>query len=219
MYKPLDLLAFDTNWPVMNGKKIRNFKDAQVIVKQVPEGMDSPCSVAVTGFGGSSLTFALCTRGGHVVNSSTYLVVHTFVSPPGNVFRASNDYMTVTIVTGDGAFSSNNNPPFLIAPCCVLWLRPSYTPFSMSSLPNPSIGWSREIDYKTNTVIFRAAEPGSTSGSYQPPTTDSNLRSVNGQSPEALSIVADGEGRVDVDGQTITIRPALRDTEDFGRAL
>ena len=218
MFKPLDILAFDTDWPIDNGR-VENLKDIRVIVKNVPTGMTVPCAVVVTAASGSSVTLALASRGTHVVNASTALTITKSSSGSlGKVYRGSNSYMTVDITAGASSFSYTGSLPLLVVPCCVMWLLPSYTPFSDQTLPNPGAGWTREIDDRTHRVIYRGNPPSAPSRS-RTDDDSARLRSINGQSPEGISIVADGEGQIELEDQTITIKPGLRDVDDARRIL
>ena len=205
-----------------------------MIVKARPDNWAIPCGVAVTSVSSDSLTVALCSRGVHTVNQSTSLVVQKESNPaPGKVYRASNDWMTVDVTVDGRNFSVvGGSAPLLIVPCCVLWLAPSYTPFTSSSLPDPpaNAGWERETDWRTRRIIYRGFAPGQTSGeSVTTMSGPARLRCVNGLSPSDLQVQADGGGLVALEpdpsaeegetGYVLTFKPALRDTSDEGRRL
>ena len=219
MFKPLDLLAFDTDWPIANGK-IENLKDIRVVVKNVPSQLGNPCAIGVTQVSNYSLTFCLCTRSTHLPDLSTALSLTKETSGSlGKVYHGSNNYMDIDITTGEGSFNlSAGATPLLIVPCCVLWLKPCREVFDLSVLPDPESGWTRDIDYRTRRITYKGNPPGvATTASST--ANAIRLRNINGQSLPDISIVADGEGSIDVDEQTITIKPGLRDTDDTGRIL
>lgn len=222
MFRPLDTLSFDTDWPVDNGR-IAGLRDIRIIVTGKPDGWTLPCGMAVTAVTATSLTVAMCTRGTHEVNASTTLTIQKDASGSlGKVYRGSNQYMTIDMTAGDGDFSvSAGTLPLLVVPCCVMWLPPSYDPFDGSALPNPAdgSGWSRTVDPLTRRIIYKGAAPSSTGGTRSSTYLSNRLKCLNGQSPVDLSIVADGDGRIDTEEGVITIRPGLRDIDDTGRKL
>lgn len=222
MFRPLDTLSFDTDWPIDNGR-IAGLRDIRVIVTGSPDGWSLPCGMAVTAVTTTSITVAMCTRGTHEVNASTALTLQKDASGSlGKVYRGSNRHMTVDMTTGADGFSVvSGTLPLLVVPSCVLWLAPSYDPFDGSALPDPAggSGWSRDIDPLTRRITYKGAVPGSTPGVGTSEYLSNRLKCLNGQSSVDLSIVADGDGRIDTEEGTITIVPGLRDIDDAGRKL
>ena len=222
MFRPLDTLTFDTDWPVMQGR-IKGLRDARVVVLQRPgEDMEYPCNVVVTSVSGNSLTFALAARTSSTVYTGTSLTVAAADMSVGKSYRSSNAYMIVDIAVDGNSFVPTGVTPFQIIPCCVVWIPPVGTAFNSSTLPETGSGWSREIDYSSKRVIYSGWAPGSVSED-RPPDDETvvRLRSLNGLSASDVRIVPDGDGQVDTDEETgvITLRPALRDLDDARRTL
>jgi hypothetical protein len=215
MFRPIDTLAYDIDWPIEGGRII-GLRDARVIVTKRPTGMAFPCDIVITRVRSSNLIFALRARGGSVYDSSKLTI---YKGNTATTTRASNDYLTVDIVNDNRSFSTSNSTPLRVVPCCVIWLAPTEDVFDGSVLPEPNNGWSKEVDTGANTITYRADEvdPGS-------PTED-RFKMVNGLARPNLVITADGDGSINnVIGQpggtsTITINPGLRDLSNNGRVL
>lgn len=222
MFRPLDTLAFDTDWPVMQGR-IKGLRDARVIVRRHPgEGLDYPCNVVVTAVTGNSLTFALAARASSTVYTGTSVTVMAIGMSIGKSYRSSNDYMIIDMAVDGSSFSTVGTAPFQIVPCCVMWIPPVETAFNSTTLPETGSGWSREIDFGSKRVVYSGWAPGSVS-TDRPPDDETvvRLRSFNGLSASDVRIIPDGDNQVDTDEETgvITLRPSLRDLDDSGRIL
>lgn len=222
MFRPLDTLSFDTEWPLMSGK-ISGMRDARVIVLKRPgANLDYPCNIMVSAVSSNSLSFVMASRDGSTVYSGTELVVILPSMTTGSSHRASNQYMTVDVVTDGTSFSlSSGTLPLQIIPCCVMWIPYSESTFTDATLPDPGDGWTRTIEPLTRRVIYSGWAPGAVSSDNPPAEDVVRLKLLNGMSGSGINLVADGEGTVDtdVDSKSIVVNPAMRDLTDKGRTL
>lgn len=210
MFRPIDTLAFDTDWPVEGGRII-GLRDMRVVVTKRPEG-EYPCEVVVTYVASGEITLAMRSRSTHSIYNATTLNI-TGLTGTGYTKRAVGTYMTVDVAVDDRPLSVDGSLPLRVLPCCVIWIPPVHDPFDGSVLPEPGTGWSKEVDQASHVVTYRGDPP------TVPPADAVHLRLVNGISPVDLTISADGEGAVSVSGQVITVAPAERTLTNDGRVL
>lgn len=220
MFRPIDTLAFDTDWPVMNGK-VSGLRDARIIVLAPPTNGESLCNVVLTSVSANSLTFALqARRSSSTVYQATAVTVSKDSSnSTGKSYRATGTNLLVDITTDGKDFSIvSGSIPLQIVPCCVIHAFALGTAFSDSTLPVPGSGWGRNIDYLSRRVTYYSWVD-TQSASQRPDVV--RLRLMNGLSSPDLVIRADGEGvaETDKDNGVITLKPAMRDLDDNGRQL
>ena len=219
MFRPLDTLSFNTEWPLMSGK-IAGLRDVRVIVLKRPgDNMDYPCNVRISAVTTRSLTFMMASRNNATAYPGTSLAMTLTDVVPGTSYRASNQYMIVDVVSDSTSFARTSGTlPLQIIPCCVMWIPYTETTFTDSTLPDPGQGWSRSIDPVTHKIVYSGWEPGSTTSVQS---EVKRLRLLNGMSGSDIVIEADGDGTVDTDEETntITIKPAMRDLTNADRTL
>ena len=204
MFRPLDIPAFDIDWPMMDGR-VHGLHDIRVTIKGVPAGTNVPGDIVVTAASTGSLTIAVADRRTGVVDNSTALTM-TGLTGRGVSYGFSNAYMEAIVIT-DGTPLSKTTGALRVMPTCVLWLCPSAAVFRVEDMPIPREGWSRTIDEANKVVTYEAGEVGTT------PPTPNKLAMINGLSTPDLILTSDGAAIVTGNGGTVSIAPVPAEDE------